>query len=57
MRLLILERRLHGDLIMAFQYLKWAYKKSGDNLLARPVVAGQGVMTLKQNKERFKLDG
>jgi len=28
-------RRLRGDLIAAFQYLKWAYKKAGEGLSAR----------------------
>jgi len=40
------KRRLRGDLIAAFQYLKEAYRKDGENLLARPVVIAQGVMAL-----------
>jgi len=40
------KRRLCGDLITAFQYLKWAYTKHGDKLLARAVVIGQGLMVL-----------
>ena len=39
------KRRLRGDLIVAFQYLKGAYKKEKD-LLAGPVVIGQGVVVL-----------
>ena len=40
------KRRLRGDLIVAFQYLKGASKKDGDRLLIGPVVIGQGVMFL-----------
>jgi len=40
------KRRLWGDLIAAFQYLKGAYRKDGENVLPRPVVIGQGVMAL-----------
>jgi len=29
------KRRLQGDLIAAFQYLKGAYRKDGDNLFSR----------------------
>ena len=29
------KRRLRGDLIEAFQYLKGAYRKDGDNLFSR----------------------
>jgi len=40
------KRRLQGDLIMIFQYLKGAYKKAEKGLLEGPVVIGQGVMVL-----------
>ncbi|KAK4825771.1 hypothetical protein QYF61_002334 [Mycteria americana] len=40
------KRKLQGHLIAAFQYLKGAYRKDGDRLLARPVVTGQGAMVL-----------
>ena len=38
------KRRLWGDLTAAFQYLKEAYRKDGENFLARLVVMGQGLM-------------
>ena len=37
-------RRLRGDLVAAFQYLKGDYRKDGATSIARPVVTGQGVM-------------
>ena len=40
------KRRLRGDRIAAFQYLKGAYKKDGDKLLVGLVVIGQGVMAI-----------
>ena len=40
------KRRLWGDLIAAFQYLRGDYRKDGAISLARPVVTGQGVMVL-----------
>ena len=39
------KRRRWGDVIVAFQYLKGAYKKDGDRHFSR-VVIGQGVMVL-----------
>ena len=41
------KRRLRGNLIAAFQYLKGAYKKAGEGILQGHVVIGQGVMALK----------
>jgi len=38
------QRRLRGDLIVAFQCLKRAYKKDEDNLVSGPVAIGQGAM-------------
>ena len=34
------KRRLQGDLIAAFQYLKGAYRKDGERLLSGNVVIG-----------------
>jgi len=38
------KRRLQGDLIAAFQYLKEGSQKKGTDILARAVVRGQGEM-------------
>ena len=38
------KRRLWGDLIVAFQYLKGAYKQKGEQLFTRWIVIGQGGM-------------
>ena len=40
------KRRLWGDLIVAFQYLKGAYKQKGEQLFTRWIVIGQGGMVL-----------
>jgi len=41
------KRRLQGDLIVAFQYLKKGLiRKVGTNFIAGPVAEGQGVMVL-----------
>ncbi|GAB0190969.1 hypothetical protein GRJ2_001562200 [Grus japonensis] len=45
------KRRLQGDFIAAFQYLKGAYKKAGEGLLTR--TRGNG---LKLKEGRFRLD-
>ena len=43
------KRRLQGDLIAAFQYLKGAYKKTGTNFLAGPFATGQGITVLNKS--------
>ena len=40
------KRRVHGQLILAFQYIKGAYKRDRERLLPGPVAIGQGVMVL-----------
>jgi len=40
------KRRLQGDLIAAFQYLKELLTKIGTDFLVGPLVIGQGVMVL-----------
>jgi len=40
------KERLWGDLTMAFQYLKGAYKNDGDIFLVGLVAIGQEVMVL-----------
>ena len=50
------KRRLQGDLIAAFQYLKRSYKKDGEGLFAQIVndrTRGNG---LKLREDRFRLD-
>jgi len=40
------KRRLRGDLIVAFQYLKRPYMKDGAKLFSWLVATGQGTMIL-----------
>jgi len=40
------KRRLQGDVIVVFQYLKGAYKKDRERLLPGPIVTGQGEIFL-----------
>ena len=50
------KRRLWGDLAVAFQYLKWAYKQDGQWLFMRvdsDRTRGNG---LKMRQGRFRLD-
>ncbi|KAK4831311.1 LOW QUALITY PROTEIN: hypothetical protein QYF61_016800, partial [Mycteria americana] len=48
------KRRLRGDLIAAFQYLKGAYRKDGTDFLARPRYDRGNGFKLKEG--RFRLD-
>jgi len=50
------ERRLQGDLIAAFQYLKGAYKKDGDKLFSRACCDTTRSNGFKLREGRFRLD-
>jgi len=50
------KRRLRGDLIAAFQYLKWSYKKDGDRLFSRACCDRTGRNGFKLKEGRFRLD-
>jgi len=57
MGLLSLEkRRLWGDLIAAFQYLKGAYKKDGGKLFSRACCSRTRGNSFKLEEGRFRLD-
>jgi len=49
-------RRLQGDLIAAFLYLKGAYRKYGDNLFSKSCCDRTGSNGFKLREDRFKLD-
>jgi len=49
-------RRLQGDLIVAFQYLKGAYKKDGDNVFNKACYDRTGRNDFKLRQGRFRLD-
>jgi len=50
------KRRLWGDLIAAFQYLKGDYKKGGDKLFSRASCDRIRSNCFKLKKGRFRLD-
>jgi len=50
------KRRLLGDLRAAFQYLKGAYKKDGDNLFSRACCDRTRGNGFKQKEGSFRLD-
>jgi len=50
------ERRLWGDLIVAFQYLKGAYKQEGSQLLKRIDNGKTRGNSYKLKEGRFRLD-
>jgi len=50
------KRRLQRDLIKAFQYLKGAYRKDGENLFSRACYDRTKSNGFKLRKSRFKLD-
>jgi len=50
------KRRLRGDLIVAFQYLKGAYRKDGDNLFRKACCDRTRCNGFKLREGGFKLD-
>jgi len=50
------ERMLWGDLIAAFQYLKGAYRKDGENIFNGACCSRTGSNGFKLREGRFRLD-
>jgi len=50
------KRRLRGDLIAAFQYLKGAYRKDGENLFSKACCDSIKSNGFKLREGRFRLD-
>ena len=50
------KRRLRGDLVVVFQYLKGAYKKDGDKLFSRACCNKTRGNGFKLREGRFRLD-
>jgi len=50
------KRRLWGDLIAAFQYLKRTYRKDGENLFSRACCDSTKSNSFKLRLGRFSLD-
>jgi len=50
------KRRLWGDLTVAFQYLKGAYRKDGENILSRACCDRTRNNGFKLREGRFRLD-
>jgi len=50
------KRRLWGDLIVAFQYLKGTYRKDGDNLFSKACCDRTRNNGFKLKEGRFRLD-
>jgi len=48
--------RLRGDLFAVFQYLKWAYRKDGDNLFSKACCDRTRSNGFKLREGRFRLD-